>query len=65
MMSLKRLKKKKNELVKKVNNINTTDTSNFLKKTDYNTKIEMMKLKKKLLIMIIIIRILLHKNIIS
>ena len=64
MMSLKRLKKK-NELVKKVNNINTTDTSNALKKTDYNTKIEMMKLKKKLLIMIIIIRILLHKNIIS
>ena len=28
-----------NELVKKVNNISTTDTSNLVKKTDYDTKI--------------------------
>ena len=27
------------ELIKKVNNINTTDSSNLVKKTDYNTKI--------------------------
>ena len=32
-------KTKYNELVKKVNNINTTDTSNLVKKTDYNIKI--------------------------
>ena len=28
-----------NELVKKVNSINTTDTSDLVKKTDYNTKV--------------------------
>ena len=28
-----------NELVKKVNNISTTDTSDLVKKNDYNTKI--------------------------
>ena len=28
-----------NELVKKINNISTTDTSNLVKKTDYNTNI--------------------------
>ena len=28
-----------NKLVKKINDINTTDTSNLVKKTDYNTKI--------------------------
>ena len=32
-------KTKYNELVKKVNAIQTTNTSNFVKKTDYNTKI--------------------------
>ena len=35
-----------NELVKKVNNIKTTDTSDLVKKTDYNTKIN--KIKKKI-----------------
>ena len=38
-MLLKRLYKEYNELVKKVNNINTTDSSDLVKKTDYNTKI--------------------------
>ena len=30
-------------LLKKVNNINTTDTSNLVTKTDYNTKINEIK----------------------
>ena len=38
-------------------------TSNLVKKTDYNTKVS--EIEKQLLIMIIIISILLHKNLIS
>ena len=34
-----------NELVKKVNNINTTDTSDLVKKTNYNTKINEIEKK--------------------
>ena len=34
-----------NELVKKVNNISTTDTSNLVKKTDYNTRISEIEKK--------------------
>ena len=38
-MLLKRFKKiRKKSLVKNVNNIKTTDTSDLVKKTDYNTK---------------------------
>ena len=44
MMMLKRLY---NELVKKVNAIQTTDTSNLVKKTEYNTKIG--EIEKKML----------------
>ena len=40
------------ELVRKVNNINTTDTSDLVKNTDHNMKI--MQLKRKLLIMIML-----------
>ena len=47
MMSLKRLNII-NQL-KKFNSISTTNTSNFVKKTDYNTKIN--ETQKKLLIM--------------
>ena len=47
MMSLKRLNII-NQL-KKFNSIGTTNTSNFVKKTDYNTKIN--ETQKKLLIM--------------
>ena len=36
-----------NELVKKVSNINTTDTSDLVIKTDYITKINEIKKKKK------------------
>ena len=50
------------ELVKKVNNVNTTDTSDLVKKTDYNTKINVIK--RKLLIMIMLIIVLL-KNLIN
>ena len=39
------------ELVKKVNTIQTTDTRNLVKKTDYDTKIS--EIEKKLLIIII------------
>ena len=49
-----------NELVKKVNAIQTTDTGNLVKKSDYNTKIE--KIEKKFLIMTCI---LLLNNLIS
>ena len=49
-------------LVKKVNNITTTDTSDFVKKTDYNTKL--MKLKQQLPL-IITINMLLLKNLIN
>ena len=48
-------------LLKKVN-INTTDTSNLVTKTDYNTKINEIK---KMLIMIMVTSILLHKYLIS
>ena len=46
-------------MVKKVNNINTTDTSNLVKKMTITQKL--MKLKRKLLF-IIMIKILLLKN---
>ena len=48
------------ELVKKVNAIQTTGISNLLKKTDCNTNIH--EIEKILLIMIIVISILLHKK---
>ena len=51
-----------NEVVKKVNNINTTDTSDLVKMLDYNTKIN--EIESKLLIMIMI-NILLLKNLVS
>ena len=51
-----------NELVKKVNNINTTDTSNSVKKLTLTQKL--VKLKTKLLIMIMV-NILLLKNLIK
>ena len=38
-------KTKYNELIKKVNNISTTDASNLVRKTDYNTKISEVKSK--------------------
>ena len=44
-------------LVKKLNNINTTDTSDFVKKADYNTKL--MKLIQQLLLIITINKLLL------
>ena len=50
-----------NELVKKVNNINTTDTSDFVKKTDYLIQ-KLMTLKIKLLLIMIMINILLLKK---
>ena len=34
-----------NEFVKNVNNIQTTDTSDLVKKTDYNTKINEFEVK--------------------
>ena len=49
-----------NELVKKFIATQTTDTSNLVVKNDYNKKL--LKLKRKLLILIIVIRILLHMN---
>ena len=45
-------------LVKKANNINSTNTSNLVKKTGYNTKF--LKLKRGLLIMILINIVLLN-----
>ena len=55
-------KTKYDELVKKFNTIQTANTSNLVKKIDYNTKIN--ENEKKILIMIIVISILLHKNLI-
>ena len=53
------------ELVKKViNTLNTTDTSHLVKKNLTITQ-KLMKLERKLLIMIIVISILLHKNLIK
>ena len=52
-----------NELLKKVNNINATDTSGLVKIKLTITQ-KLMKLKKKLLIMIMI-KILLLKNLIN
>ena len=51
------------ELVKNVKAIQTTDTSNLVQ-TKLTITQKLMKLKKKLLIMIIVISILLHKNLI-
>ena len=47
------------EVIKKVNAIQTTDANNLVKRSDYDTK--MLKLKRKYWIMIMI-NILLHKN---
>ena len=51
-----------NKLVKNVNN--ATEINNLVQKTDYNTKINGFE-KNKLLIMITVISILLHKNLMS
>ena len=51
------------ELVKKTNAIQTTDISNLIRKTDYDTKSS--GIEKKLLIMIMVITVLLHRNLIS
>ena len=51
-----------NELIKKVNTIQTTDISNLVKKPTLTHRLT--KLKRKLLIMIIVISILLHKSLI-
>ena len=50
-----------NELVKKVHDISSIDTSNLGKKTDYNTKL--VKLQIKLLLLILNISLL--KNLIN
>ena len=52
------------ELVKKLNAIQTTDTSDLVKKAGYDIE-KKLKLKIKLLIMIIVIIILLLKNLIG
>ena len=52
------------QLVKKVNAIQTIDTSNLVKITECNTKINDIKKKKKM-IMIIVTSILLLKTLIS
>ena len=49
---MNQLKNEYDELVKKVNAIQTTDTSSLVKKTDCNTKVN--EIEKKLLIMIMI-----------
>ena len=51
------------EIVKKINNISTTDTSNLVKKTDYNTRIS--EIEKQKLLIIIMINILILKNLIN
>ena len=50
------------ELVKKINTIETTASSNLVKKLKMTEKLVKMK---KMLVMIIIINILLHKNSVS
>ena len=55
-------KTENDELVKEVDNISTTDTSDFVKKTDCSTKIN--EIEKKLLI-IVMMNILLLKNFIN
>ena len=52
-----------NELVKKVKNIKTTDTSDLVKKLTITQKL--MKLKIKLLLIMIMLNILLLKNLIN
>ena len=52
-----------NEMVKKVNAIQITDTGDLVKKTGYSTKIN--DIEKTLLIMIIVTSILLLNNLIS
>ena len=56
------MKTEYDELIKKINAIQTTDTSNLVKKTGYNTKLN--EIEKKLLIIIIVTSLLLHKNLI-
>ena len=51
------------EVAKKVNAIQTTNTSNLVKKAEYSTKL--MKLKRKLLIMITVTGILIHIHLMS
>ena len=48
--------------LKKVNTIQTTDASNLVKKTDYDTKNS--EIEKNMLIVITVISTLLHKNLI-
>ena len=56
-----------NDLFKKINAIKTTDTSNLVKKKkkkiDYDTRVN--EIEKQLLLKIIVMSILLHKNLIS
>ena len=48
--------------LKRVNTIQTTDASNLVKKTDYDTKNS--EIEKNMLIVITVISTLLHKNLI-
>ena len=54
---------KYDQMIKKVHAIQTIDTSDLVKKTDYNTKIN--EIERKLLIMIIVTSLLLLKNLIG
>ena len=58
MMLLKRLNVM--NWLKRVNTIQTTDASNLVKKTDYDTKNS--EIEKNMLIVITVISTLLHKN---
>ena len=60
MMLLKRLNVM--NWLKRVNTIQTTDASNLVKKTDYDTKNS--EIEKNMLIVITAISTLLHKNLI-
>ena len=60
MMLLKRLNVM--NWLKRVNTIQTTDASNLVKKTDYDTKNS--EIEKNMLIVITVISTLLHKNLI-
>ena len=54
---------KYDQMIKKVHAIQTIDTSDLVKKTDYNTKIN--EIERKFLIMIIVTSLLLLKNLIG
>ena len=47
-------------MLEKDNNMNTTDTCNLVKKTDYNAEIN--EIEQKILMIMILINILLLKN---